>query len=283
MPIQVTCPGCLKRFTVNDKFAGKSGPCPSCRKVIKIPDKSDEVVIHAPEESGPKDSKGISVLKPLRRQEVKLSMPVMLIAGLSTLIVFGLALGIRLTGEAPPTALLAIGALLLAPPLVFVGYWFLHDDELEGYGGRELLIRCGICSLAFAGCWLLYAFLPTYLSGENSLADVPGSYMLFIIPIMIAIGTLVSVGALELEFLQGALHYLLYFAITLLLALAMGTKLSSSFNGSAPPRGAGAVPPDATADTKAPANKAPVTKDAADKPAAPAAPEQEKPKINILQ
>ena len=84
MPIQVTCPGCLKRFTVNDKFAGKSGPCPSCRKVIKIPDKSEEVVIHAPEQSGPKDSTGKSVLKPLRRKEVKLSMPVMLAAGLST-------------------------------------------------------------------------------------------------------------------------------------------------------------------------------------------------------
>lgn len=277
MPIQVTCPGCLKRFTVNDKFAGKSGPCPSCRKVIKIPDKSDEVVIHAPEPTGPKDSAGKSVLKPLRRKEVALSMPVLLGAGITTLVVFGLALGIRLTGEAPPTALLAIGALLLAPPLVFVGYWFLRDDELDGYTGRELWIRCGVCALAFAGCWLLFAFVPVYVTGEKSVADVPGSFMLFTIPVMIVIGTFVSVGALELEFMQGALHYLLYLAITLILALVMGTKLSDSFSGDSTGPSPAVAKPSVTTSPKAPDSAKPAEKPA-DKPA-----ESEKPKINILQ
>ena len=51
MPINVTCPGCLKRFSVADKFAGKKGPCPKCKKIITIPKKEDEVVIHAPEHS----------------------------------------------------------------------------------------------------------------------------------------------------------------------------------------------------------------------------------------
>ncbi len=272
MPIQVTCPGCLKRFTVNDKFAGKSGPCPSCRKVIKIPDKAEEVVIHAPEQSGPKDSKGKSVLKPLRRSEVKVSMPVMLAAGLTTFIVFGLALGIRLTGEAPPTALLAIGSLLLAPPLVFLGYWFLRDDELEGYRGRELLVRCGICAAIFAGSWLLFAFVPIYLSGEKTLSEVPGSYMLFTIPIMIAIGSFTAVLALELEVIQGVLEYLLYFAITLILAMIMGTNLSSSFSGTSPSKSP-AVAPSSPSTPKSP-----------DIPSTPAdTPEEEKPKINILQ
>lgn len=278
MPIQVTCPGCLKRFTVNDKFAGKSGPCPSCRKVIKIPDKSEEVVVHAPEQSGPKDSKGKSVLKPLRRSEVKVSMPVMLAAGLSTFIVFGLALGIRLTGEAPPTALLVIGSMLLAPPLVFVGYWFLRDDELEGYRGRELMVRCGICAAIFAACWLLFAFVPIYLSGENTLAEVPGSYMLFVIPVMIVIGSFAAILALELEVIQGALHYLLYFAITLILALIMGTQLSSSFSGASPGTSPAATPsPPSGPKTQG----APKTQDAPQTPAA--TPEEEKPKINILQ
>ncbi len=277
MPIQVTCPGCLKRFTVNDKFAGKSGPCPSCRKVIKIPEKSDEVVIHAPEQSGPKDSAGKAVLKPIRRKEVALSMPVMLGAGIATFVVFGLALGIRLTGEAPPTALLVIGAMLLAPPLVFVGYWFLRDDELDGYSGRELLVRCGICALAFAGCWLLFAFVPMYLTGEKSVADVPGSFMLFTIPVMIVIGTFVSVGALELEFVQGALHYLLYLAITLILALVMGAKLSDSFSGDATESRPAIVKPSVQTGPKTPDPVKPNEKPA-EKP-----PEQEKPKINILQ
>ena len=41
MPIQVTCPSCLKRFQVSDKFAGKSGPCPNCKKSLRVPDKSE--------------------------------------------------------------------------------------------------------------------------------------------------------------------------------------------------------------------------------------------------
>src|SRR6056297_1201645 len=73
MSIQVTCPGCLTRFQVNDKFAGKKGPCPKCKAEIMIPDKSDEVVIHAPEHSGPKDSQGRSVLKPIEREEVRVT------------------------------------------------------------------------------------------------------------------------------------------------------------------------------------------------------------------
>jgi hypothetical protein len=227
MPIQVTCPGCLKRFSVNDKFAGQSGPCPNCRKVIKIPDKADEVVIHAPSEAGPKDSKGNTVLKPIRRKEVILSLPVLLSAGLTTLVLFGLAIGVRLTGQDPPTALLAIGAIVLAPPLAFIGYWFLRDDELEGFTGKSLWLRCGICAVVFAGAWLIYALIPRYLDAESkSLADTSVIYMFILFPIMIAIGTAASVMALELEISQGAMHYAFYFGLTLILALTMGTKLA---------------------------------------------------------
>src|SRR5436190_12198702 len=73
MAIDVTCPSCFARFQVSDKFAGKSGPCPKCKKTIKVPEKKDEVVIHAPEVSGPKDSAGVAVLKPIGRTETRLS------------------------------------------------------------------------------------------------------------------------------------------------------------------------------------------------------------------
>lgn len=231
MPIQVTCPGCLKRFTVNDKFAGKSGPCPNCRKVIKIPDKADEVVIHAPEEAGPKDSKGKSVLKPLRRKEVVLSVPVLLTAILSSLVLVGIALAIRFSGQEPATAILAIGAILLAPPLVFVGYWFLRDDELEGFTGRQLIARCGICAASFAGAWLLYAVVPKYVGNYDTLAEVDTIYLFAILPIMIIVGTAASVMAMELEIAQGLMHYMLYLTVTTILALTMGTKLASPFAG----------------------------------------------------
>jgi len=73
MAIDVTCAACKTRFQVSDKFAGKQGPCPKCKAIITVPSKKDEVVIHAPEQSGPKDSKGHYVLKPLSRVETKLT------------------------------------------------------------------------------------------------------------------------------------------------------------------------------------------------------------------
>ncbi len=80
MAIQIICPGCHKRFKVSDKFAGKTGPCPQCKTSIKIPLKSEEVVVHAPEEFGPKGDSGEAVLKPIARQETRLTAP--MIAGI---------------------------------------------------------------------------------------------------------------------------------------------------------------------------------------------------------
>jgi phage FluMu protein Com len=62
MAISIVCTGCKKRFSVSEKFAGLKGPCPNCKTVIQIPAKGDEVVIHAPEAAGPKDSKGAAVI-----------------------------------------------------------------------------------------------------------------------------------------------------------------------------------------------------------------------------
>ena len=226
MSIQVTCPGCLKRFQVNDKFAGKTGPCPSCSKPIKIPAKSDEVVIHAPEGAGPKDSKGRPVFKPIRREEVKLSLPVILGASMMTILCLLIALIVRFTNDEPPTPLLVLGTIFLAPPLVFAGYWFLRDDELEGYTGRELWIRTAACSVVFMITWGVYAMLPMYLFEYQSLAEITGLELALLIPVMIAIGTAASVLAMELEVGQAALHYLLYLSITLILAVIMGTALA---------------------------------------------------------
>ncbi len=226
MSIPVTCPSCLTRFNVSEKFAGKSGPCPKCQKTIKIPEKSEEVVIHAPEHSGPKDSKGQAVLKPLRRKEVALSLPIIMAAVISCLIIFGIALGLGLTGGEPPTALLAISSIGLAIPIAILGYWFLHDDELQGYGGRQLWIRGAVCALGFAATWGLYAFVPWYLSG-SPMAEISAGEMALFVAIMIAMGTAVSVLALELEIVQGLLHYMLYFAISFVLAWLAGTQLAA--------------------------------------------------------
>ena len=50
MAIAVICPSCKSRFSVSDQFAGRTGPCPKCKKPIKIPAVTAEaVVIHEPE------------------------------------------------------------------------------------------------------------------------------------------------------------------------------------------------------------------------------------------
>lgn len=231
MPINVTCPSCLKRFTVSEKFAGKSGPCPNCQKPIKIPEKSDEVVIHAPEDSGPRDSTGRPVFKPIRRKDVKIRTPIIVGAIVSAVVVFAIAFGLGLSGAQPSTAVLALGALLVAPPLVFVGYWFLRDDELEGYHGRQLILRCGICALTFAGLWGLYAFVPRYVSGYATMEEYSGLDMVIFLPLMLIIGTVVAVAVLELEVIQGVLHYMLYFGTTFVLAWLAGAHLAEPLSG----------------------------------------------------
>ncbi len=37
MAIQVTCMSCGARFAVEDKYAGREGPCPKCKAVIRVP------------------------------------------------------------------------------------------------------------------------------------------------------------------------------------------------------------------------------------------------------
>ena len=57
-----------------------------------------------------------------------------------------------------------------------------------------------------------------------------------LLPIMIAIGTAASVLTLELEVLQGVLHYAFYLGITFLLAWLAGAPLTGSNESSTPSR-----------------------------------------------
>ncbi len=215
----------MARFSVSDKYAGKKGPCPKCKKEIVVPDESQVVVIHAPETSGPKNSQGVAVLNPIRRKEFRVGWKMLIGAGVGALTVIGLAIWVRLSGSPPPSGLLVAGAIAVAPPIVMLAYTFLRDDELEGYTGREYLVRTAICSLVFSLTWLLYYAIALYLDNK-SLADVPVIQMAVLMVGMIAIGTVASLATLELEFGQAAMHYLTYFAATFFLCLIMGIELA---------------------------------------------------------
>jgi hypothetical protein len=233
MAIDVTCTKCLTRFQVSEKFAGKKGPCPKCKTVITVPDKKQEVVIHAPEVSGPKDSKGQAVLKPLSRKEVLLSKPV--IGGIvgSIVLVLVLALAVRFTSKPIkgkryndiPAAITILGAILLAPPLAFAGYTFLRDDELEPHRGKDILLRLIAPSIVYPALWGLYWVAFVYLASSGI---KPGDWYLlaFVVPVFIGIGAFTAQSSLDLDLTSGALHYSLYLAVTILLRLIMGMQVN---------------------------------------------------------
>ena len=226
MPIRVTCPGCHSRFQVSDKFAGKSGPCPKCKAVLKIPDKSEEVVIHAPADDGPKDSKGQSVLKPIKRQEARISLPLAVGAAGFALVVPVVAYMLGQTFEAPasgaksiPWHVLALGAALLAPPIVWSGYTFLRNDELEPYSGLALAGRVAICSVVYVGLWGLHWYMGRMLYGDPPIEIF---WLLVALPILLIPGAVASLATLDLDGTSAAVHCGFYLGVTVGLRLLMG-------------------------------------------------------------
>jgi hypothetical protein len=221
MAIDVTCTGCKTRFQVSEKFAGKKGPCPKCKTIITIPAKKDEVVIHAPEVTGPKDSKGKAVSQPIFREEVRLSRPVIIgiVGAVLGVLLVAFMLRLAFPGGKVPEVITIVGAFLLAPPLAFAGYTFLRDDELAPHRGQTLLLRLIAPSLVYPLIWGLYWLIVSYLQ-----IDLPPGliFMSAVTPAAIAIGAVTAQASLDLELGQGALHYALYLTTTVILRLIMG-------------------------------------------------------------
>ena len=228
MPIQVTCPNCLKRFQVSDKFGGKKGPCPNCKKQITVPDKSEEVTIHAPDDGAPKDRSGQSVLKPLVRKETEVTKKGLFVTIGVILAVFAVAVGFRFSGGDEGTPLWAqmLGLLVLAPPLVWSGYSFLYDQERAPYVGPELRNRVLICSVLFALIWIIYAFVPAYVFELDRASEMGFGTLGVTVCVMLLIGGFASTGCFELEFGNALIHAGLYFIAIILLAFISGVKLA---------------------------------------------------------
>ena len=190
MAIRVTCRSCHTRFNVSDKFAGREGPCPKCRKVIKIPALTEKVKIHAPEDAGPKDSSGHSVVKPVFRQETAVSgLGITIVVGL---IVAFLALALMLRFQVAdkvnfPTWLTIVGAICLALPTVYAAYSFLRDSELAPDRGSELWSRMLSCSAVYVLLWAAMPIAEYAVRGYGSFAWIGA------IAVMIVLGAGVAV------------------------------------------------------------------------------------------
>jgi predicted Zn finger-like uncharacterized protein len=223
MSILVVCPGCHTRFKVSDKFAGQRGGCPKCKTPIVVPRQEDVVKVHGGElhSTGGKDAGGQLVLKPIEREKTDLSPMVLWGALGATVFVFLLAFMVRLFDQ-PLFAISAAGLLLVTPPLVFVGYWFLRDsDVLEPFSGKALWTRVGICSIIYAVMWAAYEPLALLIGlSPNEI----WTWIIVVTPFMAA-GAFAAFATFDLDFGSAFFHYCLFLLVTVLLRMTMGNSL----------------------------------------------------------
>lgn len=224
MPIDVTCAKCMTRFQVSEKYAGKKGPCPKCKSIIQVPELKEQVVVHAPEMSGPKDSKGQSVLKPIARTETKLSRPMIIgiVASIFVVLLVSFILRIVFPNGSVPLVLLITGAVLLAPPLSYAAYHFLRNDELAPFSRNELIMRLIAPSLVYPAIWALYWYVMASLMDSLDVDPNNGFLFVFAIPVVVAIGAFCANASLDLEFGTAAVHYSVYLVVTILLRVILG-------------------------------------------------------------
>jgi len=223
MPINVICPGCMKRFSVADKFAGQKGPCPQCKTVITIPKKEDEVVIHAPDhsEAGAIGAGGRHVLKTYKRSDTKFKPLVFTGVLGAVLVVLLVALVLRSTGDIN-SLMTAAGAIVLGPPLAWAGYTFLRDAELEAYQGLPVILRSLACGLVYALLWAVFVFLGERFFGDSFSKGLEIWQMVVLIVPIFAAGTLAAYASFDLDPGSAFFHCAMYFAVTVLLRLVAG-------------------------------------------------------------
>jgi hypothetical protein len=216
MSILVVCPGCRKRFQVADQFAGKTGPCPTCKTQITIPSKEQEVKVHAPTEfaSGGRSVTGQLVTKPISRKETRLNPSVAATVAGAALVVLAVAWVAGRMDAFDSLVARGLGLLLISPPLVLAGYTFLRNDELEPYQGQSLYIRTAICAVAYVTLWAMFGRV-------HGLLTTGELWMWFVVaPPFLVVGALAALACLDLDFGSGFLHYAFYVILTVMLRRA---------------------------------------------------------------
>lgn len=220
MAIFVVCPGCRTRFTVSDKFAGKSGPCPKCKTIIQIPKLEEQVVIHEPEmfSSGGRGISGQLTLKPIARMERRFTPVMMLSIVGGVLVVFVATLVLGHVGVFRDNFWLqAIGLAVVTVPASAGAYEFLRNQEdLQPLRGRDLWIRAAICAGGYLLLWWGFNWLVA-----NFVTEELWTWAL-VIPPVFAAGAFVGYLAFEIEFSAGLLHFAFFSLIAVILRWAAG-------------------------------------------------------------
>lgn len=220
MSIRVTCPGCHTRFNVSEKFAGREGPCPKCKKPIKIPELEKEVKVHERESFGPKTATGQAVLKPIFRKDASVSAVQWVLIGAIVVGLLAIAFLVRISVDTEEARadfsswVLVVGAIIVSVPCVYAGYTFLRGSELGGYEGQELWSRVGMCAGVYGLSWLLIPLFGLALDNQLGVGIA--------VACMFALGTFAAYLLLGLDVLMGILHYGMFFGCCILLRVIAG-------------------------------------------------------------
>ena len=121
---------------------------------------------------------------------------------------------------------MALGAIILGPPLAWAGYTFLRDAELEGYHGRESLVcgrwPAGWCTRCCGAC-----ICSSATSGSAPTSFAKGleiwQMVVLVVPV-VAMGTLAAYVAFDLDPGSAFFHWAMYFAVTVILRLVTGLR-----------------------------------------------------------
>lgn len=220
MAIDVTCPGCFKRFQVSDRYAGMKGPCPACNTIINIP--KETVKIYEPDEfqSGGKTVKGRAILKPIDRKVAVIGGREWAIMAISIVGVFALTMLVgrfsSSIGVWGVRAIAALGTLGVAFGTSIFGYVLLRSgDELEYHEGPELYKRAGLCAGTYTLLWILFEALISYLGAQGTIL-----LWAYLVPFVV-LGVIAAVGFFDLDFSMGTAHYFIFFFAVLILRWAI--------------------------------------------------------------
>jgi hypothetical protein len=225
MSILVVCPGCKKSFQVQDKFAGKTGPCPKCKTTITVPEKAAEVKIHGAQEfaDGGRSTKGQLLTKPIARKKFQLNPVLAAAVGGATL---GLIVVAWLAGGVISDywVVRALGLLLVSPALALAAYSFLYDDELEPYRGIPLYIRTAACSAVYVLLWAVFVYVRGAVQTTGPAGPEPIELWMWtlIAPPFLALGGAAAWLSFDLEPGNGFFHYAFYLLATSLLGWLAG-------------------------------------------------------------
>jgi hypothetical protein len=216
MAIKVLCPGCRTLFTVSDKFAGRTGPCPKCKAPITIPATSvKEVKIEGPEEEAARAGRGPTA--PIVFEEHPIPRAAYVAVGVAAVasLLMALIAGRLLKPDDLPGWLLAAAAFAVAMPACWIGYEIVRDRNLAPYRGRPLFIRTLACAAVYAALWGVKGFLPPDLTNDMW----PWVYLG---PPFFFAGALAALAAYDLDWGTGVAHYSLYVMFTALLRWLAG-------------------------------------------------------------